>query len=363
MPRTMRAAVLVRPGEVLYDEVPVPLLDSRDVLIEVRAAGNCGSDLKRIMVEGTHVLPCIPGHEFAGVVAAVGTGVSEWRIGDRVTAAPMIPCLHCEWCLSGQYNMCDDYDYVGSRSDGAFADYVKIPAANVVKLPDGIQFEDAAMTDPACVALHAVRRARGVEPGEIGAVLGAGPIGMFVCQWLKLLGAAAVVAVDIVPEKLEIARSIGADVVVDASSEDPVARILSASSNRGADIVFETAGTLETHVQALQCARKRGRVVHIGRAYRDMLLPDDVFTKIFRRELTVIGAVNSNFSMHDHEWKTVVEYLGGGRLATKPLISHRLPMEAVGETFRKMFTREITYNKIIFSPEGKGGRRQEAGGR
>jgi L-iditol 2-dehydrogenase len=350
MKTTMMAAVLHAPGDVRFQEVPVPAIGDGEVLLRVKAAGNCGSDLKRIMVEGTWVFPCIPGHEFSGEIAAVGPGVAGWKKGDRVTAAPMLPCHRCEWCLQGQYNLCDDYDYVGSRSDGAFAEYVKMRAFNLVKLPDGLGDEAAAMTDPAGVALHALRRAGGIDPGETVAVLGAGPIGLFVCQWAALMGAGKVIATDIVAEKLETARALGVAVRVDAGREDPVARIMAETGGRGADLLVETAGSVETHRQALLAARKRGRIIHIGRAYSDVLLADEVFTKIFRRELVVFGAVNTNFSPHDHEWQTTVDALAAGKIRTAPLVTHRLPMSAVGETFAKMYRREMVYNKIIFTP-------------
>ncbi len=350
MKKTMKAAVLHAPADVRFEDVPIPVVGPGEVLLRIRAAGNCGSDLKRIMVEGTWVFPCIPGHEFSGEVAELGEGVDGWRIGDRVTAAPMLPCFRCEWCLQGQYNLCDDYDYVGSRSDGAFAEYMKIRAFNLVKLPDTLSDEAAAMTDPAGVALHALRRAGGVTPGDVVAVLGAGPIGLFACQWAALMGAARVIATDIFDEKLEVARTLGVGVCVNSTREDPVKRIFEETDAKGADLLIETAGSVETHRQALLAARKRGRIVHVGRAYTDVLLADEVFTRIFRRELAVFGAVNTNFSPHDHEWKTTVEYLSSGAIKTGPLVSHRLPMSAVGETFRKMFMKEMVYNKIIFKP-------------
>jgi L-iditol 2-dehydrogenase len=346
----MKGAVLHAPADLRYEEVPIPTIAASEVLLRVKAAGNCGSDLKRIMVEGTHVFPCIPGHEFAGEVVEAGRDVTSYKPGDRVTAAPLIPCFHCEWCLQGQYNLCEDYDYVGSRSDGAFADFIKVPAFNLIRLPDTVSYEAAAMTDPAGVALHALRRAQGVAPGEVVVVLGAGPIGMFVCQWARIMGAREVIATDVLDEKLAIARDLGVHTCINASREDVVQRILEETDGKGADLIVETAGSVDTHRQALLAARKRGRIVHIGRAYKDILLADEVFTKIFRRELAVYGAVNTNFSSHDHEWETTVHYLASGAIRTEPLISHRLPMREVGETFRKMYAQEIVYNKIIFSP-------------
>ncbi len=346
----MNAAVLYAPADLRYEQKPIPSIGPADVLLRVKAAGNCGSDLKRIMVEGTHVFPCIPGHEFSGEVVEVGAEVSSHRVGDRVTAAPLLPCFKCEWCHAGQYNLCEDYDYLGSRSDGAFADYVKVPEFNLVQLPPTVSFEAAAMTDPAGVALHAIRRAGGIDPGQVVVVLGAGPIGMFACQWASVMGAGKVIATDILKEKLTVAHQLGVDVCIDSSKEDVVARIMKETNSKGADLLIETAGSVETHRQALLAARKRGTIVHIGRAYADINLADEVFTKVFRRELTVVGAVNTNFSLHDHEWETTVRYIASGAIRTDPLVSHRLPMKQVGDTFKKMFCKEISYNKIIFLP-------------
>ncbi len=350
MKGVMMGAVLHAPAEIRYEEVPIPAIGPSEVLLRVRAAGNCGSDLKRIMVEGTHVFPCIPGHEFSGEVVDVGLQVASYVPGDRVTAAPLLPCFHCEWCFQGQYNLCEDYDYVGSRSDGAFADYIKIPAFNLIKLPDTVSFEAGAMTDPAGVALHALRRGRGVAPGEVVVVLGAGPIGMFACQWALIMGAGHIVATDVLDEKLSIARALGVHTCINSAKEDVVEKILALTNGKGADLLVETAGSVETHRQALLAARKRGRIVHIGRAYSDVLLSDEVFTKIFRRELDVYGAVNTNFSPHDNEWQMTVDYIASGAIQTEPLVSHRMRMKDVGETFCKMHAREIVYNKIIFSP-------------
>ena len=344
------AAVLHAPGDLRYEEVNIPEFGDHDVLLHIRATGNCGSDLHRIMVEGTYHFPCIPGHEFSGEVAATGSKVMDIRVGDRVTAAPLIPCMKCEWCHQGQYNLCEDYDYVGSRSDGSFSEYMKIPSFNVVKLPENVDFEDGAMTDPAAVALHAIRRSGGIHIGETVAVLGAGPIGMLACQWAKTMGARKIIATDVMREKLHVLKEIGVNVAINAREEIVIDRIMDETSGIGADLIIETAGSVETHTQSLLTARKRGRIIHIGRAYSDVVLPDEAFTKIFRRELNVYGAVNSNFSPLDHEWRTTVLYMSMGKLKLKPLISHRLPLREISETFRKMYSKEMVYNKIMFTP-------------
>lgn len=351
MKEKMMAAVLHSPGDLRYEEVDVPSIGDRDVLLRIKATGNCGSDLQRVMVEGTYHFPCIPGHEFSGEIVKIGKNVEMFKAGDRVTAAPLIQCMKCEWCLQGQYNLCENYDYVGSRSDGSFAEYMKIPAFNLVKIPDKMDFEDAAMTDPAAVAYHAIIRGNGIQVGENVVILGAGPIGMLACQWAKIMGAGCVIATDIVKDKIKTLENIGVDIIINASTEDVVERIMEVTNGLGADLIIEAAGSIETHKQSLLAAKKRGRVIHIGRAHKDVLIPDEIFTKIFRKELNLYGAVNSNFSPHDHEWKKAVNYIANGKIKVKPLISHRLPLSEIAETFKKMYKKEIVYNKIIFHPD------------
>ena len=345
----MKACVLHAPADLRFEDVDIPKIGPKDILLKVRATGSCGSDMHRIMVEGTYHFPCIPGHEFAGEVTELGEEVRGWSIGNRVTAAPQIPCGQCHWCQVGEYNLCEDYDYVGSRSDGSFAQYLRIPAANLVKLPPEVEFEEAAATDPACIALHGIRRSGGIRPGETVVILGTGPIGLFACQWARILGAGRIIAVDIVDEKLKIAEELGAETIINAGKEDVVHRITKITT-RGADLVMEIAGNLSTQRQCLQVAAKRGRVVYIGRSHEDVLLPDNVYSLIFRRELEIYGSVNSSFSNLNHEWRTAVHFMANGQLRVKPLISHRISLKDVPQIFSKAYRKEIYYNKIIILP-------------
>ncbi len=345
---TMMAAVLYKPGDIRYEERPVPQIGPEDVLIRVKAAGNCGSDLQRIMVTGTWVLPCIPGHEFSGDIAKVGDNVSSLSVGQRVTATPQIPCMECDWCKSGQYNLCENYDYVGSRSDGAFAEYIKVPAKNVRIIPDSISYEAAAMIDPTCVSLHGFKRSGGVLPGETVVVMGAGPIGGLACQWGKVLGAKQVIAVDVIDEKLKTISNLGVTHTINSTREDVVQRILDLTGGKGGNLYIETAGAIETNVQALYSAAKRGRIVHIGRIYKSVTLPPEAWAQIFRKELSIIGSVNFNSSPNDDEWSIAIHYVSKGQIVAEPFITHRLPMSEVGPMFKKMYLKEIYYNKVIF---------------
>ena len=350
MKKTMMASVLHAPGDVRYEAVPLPNIAGDEVLIAVKAVGNCGSDLQRIMIEGTHVFPCIPGHEFSGQIVEVGSEVTRVKSGERVTASPQLPCGQCRWCRYGQYNLCENYDYIGSRSDGAFAEFIKIPEANVRVLPDSVSYEEGSMTDPCCVSLHGCKRAGGVNVGETVVVMGLGPIGMIAGQWGRILGARQVIGVDVVESKLKTAEGLGIDHCIDAQREDVVQKIHDLTDGDGGNLYIETAGSVQTHIQALMSAAKRARIVHIGRIYHDVTLPKEAFAQIFRKELHVYGSVNFNSSPLDDEWSRALHFLDNGSIKTQPLISHRIRIEHVGATFRKMYEKAFEYNKIIFSP-------------
>jgi len=186
--------------------------------------------------------------------------------------------------------------------------------------------------------------------GESVAILGVGPIGMLACQWDGAMGAGKIIAADIIEDKLKIVKDLGVDVLINAKKEDVVEKVIEETEGEGVDLVMEIAGSLATQKDSLLIAAKRGRVVHIGRSYSDVLLSDEVFTRIFRKELEIYGAVNSNFSPLDNEWKVTLEFMASGVIKTKPLISHRIKLENIAETFRKMYQGKMIYNKIIFSP-------------
>ena len=173
----MKAAVLYAPGDLRYEDVPVPQVGRGEVLVRVASCGVCGSDPHRIMVSGCYRHPLIPGHEFSGIIEAVGEGVSAVAVEQRVAVVPIIPCMACTQCQVGHYNLCDNYDFLGSRSNGALAQFVCTKAANCLQVPDNVNLEAAAMLDPIAVALHGIRRAGGVHPGDVFAVLGGGASG------------------------------------------------------------------------------------------------------------------------------------------------------------------------------------------
>jgi L-iditol 2-dehydrogenase len=354
MLNTMEAAVLHAPGDLRIEHTPVPdELGPENALVKVMAAGICGSDIGRVMTTGTYSFPTIPGHEFSGVVVDVGSAVKSAGMGDRVAVAPLMPCFACEPCASGHYSLCDCYNFLGSRTHGGFAQYVKAPARNLVSFPNNVGFDEAATVEFASTVLHGVQKID-IKAGDAVAVVGVGALGHFAVCFAKLSGANPVVAVDIDDSKLTLARAAGADVCVNAGDADAVAKVRAACGGRGADSVLETAGNNAGRALAVQIARKLGCILLYGSAHSDVVFRPDLFEKILRHELKIVGSWNSySVPFPGREWLDTMRFIADGRLTAKPLISHVLPLQEAPATFRKLMDRNIgAYSKILFAPNG-----------
>lgn len=343
---SMQALVLHAVGDLRLERVPRPQLQPGEALVRVVACGVCGSDVPRVFEHGTYRFPLIPGHEFAGVVVSAPERSSA-QPGARVTVKPLIPCGVCPYCATGDLAQCRSYDYAGSRRDGAFAEYIAVPVANLVRVPDGVSLEEAALTEPAAVALHALRQG-GVQPGDKVAVLGAGPIGMLVAQWARIGGAGEIYLVDIDEAKLMLAQELELGRPINSRLEDPVARVLAETEGWGPDLVIEAAGVPATFVQALEMAHPKGRIVIMGNPTADVTLPRKTISWLLRKELTIRGTWNSRMvALPVDEWRVALDMMAQGRLRIRPLISHRVPLERGVEALTMMRDRSEPYNRVI----------------
>lgn len=346
----MWAGRLHRPGDIRCERIRIPHPGPGEALIRVRACGVCGSDHSRVMKVGTYTYPTTVGHEFSGEVVETGAGADWFASGDRVTVVPLVPCEKCIHCRLGHYHLCDSYSYLGSRRDGAFAEFVVVPVTNIIRIPDTVDWETAAMTDPASVALHAIRRGK-VVLGQTVAVLGAGPIGLFAIQWARVAGALRIAATDIFDPKLQLAGQLGADITVNALEHDPVT-VLRAAIPEGFSCVIETAGSPITQQQAIQLASKGGTVVLCGISHDRLHLSDDSVDRLMRRELSVIGSWNSSFSPDSvaNDWMSTVEFFGKNLIVGLPMVTHRFSLQQVSEAFEMASDRKNYFNKIMFIP-------------
>ncbi len=349
---TMRALVLHAVGDLRCEEVPRPVLQPGQALVRVLAAGVCGSDLPRVYHHGTYRFPLIPGHEFSGVIEEVA-GPGPRQPGEHVAVIPLIPCGRCLYCQVGAYAQCTSYDYLGSRSDGGFAEFVAVPQRCLLPLPAGVDPLLAALTEPAAVALHALRQGD-PQPGDSVAILGAGPIGMILAQWARLLGAGRVFLTDVDPQKLAVAERLGLGQTINARAGDAVAEIRAAAGGVGPDLVVEAAGAPATYEQSLRLVRSLGRVVWMGNPAGDVTLPLATVSQLLRKQITLRGTWNSVFAdLPVNEWRVVLDMLAAGRLDLAPLVSHRVRLEEGVAALEMMRDGREFYSRVVILPNAR----------
>lgn len=349
---TMNALVLRRIGYAIHERIPTPDPGENQVRVRVAFCGVCGSDLPRFFDKGPYSLPLVCGHEFAGTIEKLGPGVENFNVGDRVTAFPLIWCGSCGPCEEGRYAQCLRYDYLGSRSDGAFAEYVIVPSRNLMRVPDNVSLEEAAMTEPAAVALHALRRAGNCSPGQCVAIFGAGPIGLMVAQWARAMGASRVALFDIVPEKLDLGYRLGLTDVYNSGELNAVQVLGNLTGGLGAHICVDTAGVPETILNALQAAGPGGRVVLLGNPADDVALRKDLISQIMRREINIMGTWNSEYRVvgQSDDWHNSLDAMASGYLNVKPLITHKVMLRESFDVLRMMRSRQEFYCKVLICP-------------
>ena len=287
----MKAAVLHNVGDIKYEDIAIPECGDDEVRIQVKVCGICGSDSSRVFKKWKYPLPAILGHEFSGDIVETGKNVNGFKAGDRVTAAPLLPCNECEYCKRGLFSLCENHGMIGAKSFGAFAEYVNVKAFNVFHIGD-IDYEEAAMIEPLAVALHAILDIK-PQIGDIVVVLGCGALGQYVIQWLKIAGVKKIIAVDISDKKLEDVQKIGADITINSMKEDMIEKIKEITKKMGADVTIECAGSKITQEQSLLITKKKGLIGYLGIGYTDVLLSEAAFESIFRKELTLKGYWNS----------------------------------------------------------------------
>ena len=351
----MEALVLHGVGDLRLEQIPVPDLAEGSVRVRIGFCGVCGSDIPRIFVKGTYRFPTVCGHEFAGVVDACGPGVDDFAPGDPVVVFPLLWCGKCPACELGKYVQCHDYDYLGSRSDGAFAEYIVAPKENLIAVPSGVTLEEAAMTEPTAVALHAVCRANTTLAGKSVAIFGAGPIGLMTAQWTRIMGATTVFLFDIVAEKLELAKQLGFDKVFNAMTETPVEVVNVHTNGKGAHVCIEAAGVPATYRDALGSVGRGGSVVLLGNPDADVTLPAALISQLMRREVSIFGTWNSDYSAagNDDDWRTVLQAMASGMLTLTPLITHKVPLADSPDLLHKMRDKREFYAKVLIHPSGE----------
>jgi L-iditol 2-dehydrogenase len=326
-------------------EAPRPEPDTGQAVIQVKAAGICGSDL-HVRAWDTKVAmnpPAIVGHEFSGVIDQIGDGVGAWQVGDRVTAEPSYSvCGRCLWCRSGAYNLCPERKVLGFWADGAFAEYVRVPAERLHRLPENVDFYSGALVEPLACCVHAVIELTGVRAGELVVVTGPGTIGLLAMQVARACGGqVVVVGTGADAHRLEVARTLGADHTLNLDNVDPFAAVMDLSNGVGADVVIECAGSPAAVNMGLVLVRKQGRYTQIGLFGRPVTVDLEL---IAYKELCVTGS----FAQKWTSWKRALDLLRRGMVRLEPLISDVLPLSAWEEGFAKLERKEGL--KILLEP-------------
>ncbi len=353
----MKAVRLYAPRDIRVEEVPLPIIKDDEVMIKVMAVGVCGSDIPRANIYGAHISPITLGHEFSGIITEIGTNISKFKIGDRVTVPPLIPCYKCKWCKEGEYALCEDYDYYGSRRDGAMAEYIAVKESNLLRIPDSISYEDAATTDPCANAIHGMIRAD-FKSGDSVCVYGAGPIGLFAIQYAKIKGASKIIAIDVWDQKLAQAKKVGADVAINSLNENPVETVKKASNGDGCDVVIDFSGVPAAQESCINSASKLGSVVFLGISHKGLNLSDKEVDWIMRGQLNIKGSWNSFTNpFPGRDWTQSIELFEKYGMTAKDIISHRLPLDMAPEVFEKIAKGNYYFSKIMFYPNGEEKRR------
>lgn len=351
----MKAWVLHGINDIQYNEVPEPKVSDNEVLVKVKAAGICGSDIQRIYETGAHRMPLIPGHEFAGEVVKLGSQIeSEW-LHRRVGVFPLMPCGKCAPCRKRQYEMCRSYGYLGSRSDGGFAEYVSVPVKNLMKLPDSVSYEEAAMLEPMAVAVHALRKGTvdcSLEKNAVVAVCGLGTIGLLLVMFLLEAGYRNLYVIGNKESQKEKATMLGvpSERYCDGRQQD-VSEWLNERTG-GVELFFECVGKNEILSWGVDSAAPSAEIVLVGNPYSDMLLDRDIYWKILRNQLTVRGTWNSSFTGEDEDdWNYVMRRLETQNVSPKKLVSHRLPLEQLQQGLVVMHDKREDYGKVMINPD------------
>ena len=348
----MKAAVLHANDDLRYEEYPTPQINDGEILVKVRATGICGSDIPRVLKNGAHNYPIVLGHEFSGEVVEVGKAVKSLNVGDRATGAPLLPCFQCDDCQKGSYSQCKFYSFIGSRIQGSFAQYVKLPEKNAVKFDSSISFEQGALFEPSTVALHGLRRAS-YHGGEDVAILGGGTIGLFTAQWARIFGAKRVFVFDIDNDRLDLAKRLGADVTINTLSDNFMDIVMKLTDNRGFAFVFETAGVDITMKIAFELAGNRSSVCFIGTPTKDLVFTPRLFENMNRKEFTLTGSwMSYSAPFPGEEWNLTAHYFANGALKfDKSLIFKKMPLCEAKEAFDLYKVPGIVKGKILLMNE------------
>ncbi|MFT5189944.1 MAG: L-iditol 2-dehydrogenase [Verrucomicrobiales bacterium] len=343
----MKALNLAEYNKFEYIDSPKPEITDDEVLIQIKACGICGSDIHGMDgSSGRRQPPIIMGHEASGVICQVGAGLNDWKVGDRVTFDSTVYCGNCDQCKKGDVNLCQNRRVLGVscddyRQNGAFAEYLKVPARILYRMPENLTFEQAAFAEPISIALHGVSLVP-VKQGDTAVVVGAGLIGLLVVQALRIAGAEKVIAVDLDEKRLSLAKELGAAVTFNATDPDVLNKIRQETGGQGADISMEVVGISPTLNLAIHCLRTGGSAGLVGNLSAVTEFP---MQAVVTREISIFGSCASA-----GEYADALKHIESGAIKIEPLISAAVPLSEGAEWFERLHGNKEGLLKVILQP-------------
>ncbi|NLT42922.1 MAG: zinc-binding alcohol dehydrogenase family protein [Anaerolineae bacterium] len=336
----MRAALLHRPGELEIVTRDRPTIEPTQALVRIRAGGICGSDVHAYRgASAFQNYPGIPGHEVAGEVVELGSAVTGLSLGDHVVLDPMLRCGHCYPCRLGRYNCCTSLKVMGVHTDGGFRDYLAVDAGQLVPISASVPFDTAVLVEPLCIGAQSVSRGR-VSSEDSVLVLGAGTIGLAALLLARQEGA-RVASLDVVPEKLAVARSLGADLTIDPNNDNVEQALNEWTGGDGPSVVIEAVGSPRTTRAALDYVSPAGRVVIVGITTEEVPFP---IPMLVRKEMDIIASRNSR-----EQFRRVVPLVESGAIDPRPLVSHRLPLDEFQAALDLIRTEPHRTRKVLLT--------------
>jgi len=342
----LKALIYTKPYCFEYSDFPDPMVGDDEVLIRVKACGICGSDVQGFTGKtGRRIPPLIMGHE-AGIIEEMGCNVKGFEKDDRVCFDSTVYCIKCQACRKGLYNRCESRQVLGVstpefKRHGAFAEYVAVPYWIASKIPDNMSFVHSALLEPVSIGLHAANRTP-ILPDDTVVVIGAGTIGLFILQACRLRGVARVVIADINEFRLDVAKKLGADIIINPLKSDLREAIFKATENKGVDVTFEAVGYAQTFQDAVSVTKTGGHLVAVGNLEK---IAEFNLQELVARELTFTGSYASSGEFCD-----CIDLVASGGINVEPLISDVLPLEDGPDAFERLLKAEENLLKIVLEP-------------
>lgn len=332
--------VMTAPGEIEFREAEIPKIDKNQVLVKIMKIGICGSDIH--VYHGTHPFtdyPVTQGHEVSGRIAELGEAVEGLKIGQKVTIEPQFYCGECYPCTHGKYNLCEELKVIGFQAEGTASEYFAVDASKITPLPDNLTYSEGAMIEPLAVTVHAVKK-DGDVTGKNIAVIGAGPIGILLCQSLKAMGAAKVMATDVSDYRLALAKECGADEVYNTKALDFGSCLVECFGNDKADVIYDCAGNDITMGQAIKYARKGSMIVlvavYAGMANVDLAALND-------KELDL----NTTMMYRHEDYVDAIRLVSEGKIKLKPLLSRHFDLKDYKKAYEYIDDNQEKTMKVL----------------